>query len=277
MGKYALLCGYLPSLEYSGFSKQLHDQYNLFTVLLSALKKARLVTADNIHDVKYASRTDRGVGAISQIITLNTENPPILPEINSFLPELIHVLGYSAVPENFNPRSDAILRIYSYFFYQELDLVELKRIQEVLGLLLGVHDFRNFSKRDPSKTQNTIRNLQIAELLAYSNDIYQLRFGSKAFLWQQIRRMVQHVLDIANGNCTLDNTRDLLDSGVVQPKPNPAPPQYLILENILYENFKPSYHPKIMKKYESQLLNAYNEQNIKTELLNYLIRQIKDF
>ena len=71
------------------------------------------------------------MGAINQIITIKSNNPPIIPEINSFLPTKIRIFGASPVPDEFDPRFDAELRIYSYFIYQE---VNLTRIQETLDL-----------------------------------------------------------------------------------------------------------------------------------------------
>lgn len=273
MRKYALLSGYLPSFEYSGFSKQLYNQQNILTIIYFALKKARLLSDDNF-DIKYASRTDRGVGALYQILTIKSENPPIITEINSYLPKSIRIYGYSLVPENFDPRIDAALRIYSYFIYHELDL---SKTRETLDILTGRHDFASFSKLDPEKPQNTIRSLKFAEIISHQDNVHQIRFGAKSFLWQQVRRMVNHIIDVSNGNCTTEVTLKLLEGKNQHPKPSPASPEYLILEKIIYNNLQLIYNTKIITNFQKDIINLYQNYRIKSELTRYLIEQMKGY
>jgi hypothetical protein len=39
MKRYAICLGYLPTLDYSGFSNQLHDPKNILSLVFSAFKK----------------------------------------------------------------------------------------------------------------------------------------------------------------------------------------------------------------------------------------------
>jgi tRNA pseudouridine(38-40) synthase len=115
MKRYAICLGYLPTLDYSGFSNQIHDPQNIYTIVFSAFKRARLINLKLDQQIHYASRTDRGVGALNQVIALNAEKTPILSEINSYLPDSIRALSFTNVSSEFHPRRDAQLRTYSYF------------------------------------------------------------------------------------------------------------------------------------------------------------------
>ena len=72
MTRFALKLGYFPDLAYSGFSHQLKDPLNIFTIVRKAIIKARLLRNEEI--ILFASRTDRGVGAISQVVCFNSSS-----------------------------------------------------------------------------------------------------------------------------------------------------------------------------------------------------------
>ena len=65
-------------------------------------KNARLINNETNANVRLASRTDRGVGAIYQVVSLFTDHNPIIAEINSYLPNSIRGLGYTEVSKDFN-------------------------------------------------------------------------------------------------------------------------------------------------------------------------------
>ena len=251
--RFALCVGYLPTLHYSGFSDQTHDSTNIFTQVRTALKDARLSTPS----LQLASRTDRGVGAIHQVIALDASRPAILSEINAHLPKEIRVFGVARVPLSFDPRQDASLRTYSYFLTTKKDNALLK-FQTILQGFQGSHNFQNFAKKDSKRPHlNYLRTIEHAEIKSVTNFTYQLRLSSKSFLWQQVRRMVGFLLEVIN------DKRDETDIAVLfdpdsfphthsKRKPPPAPPEYLILEYIQYE-------PQIRFHYDQRSLREFQE------------------
>lgn len=267
----AICFGYLPSLEYSGFSKQLHDSNNIYTIIVRALKNARLMNDKIDPKLRFASRTDRGVGAINQVVSLISNHTPVISEINSYLPESIRVLGFTEVSTNFHPRKDALLRTYSYFLSinEKLDLDNMKR---TLHYLKGTHDFQNFAKRDPKKEKKTIKTIEKADIHVLNDFTYQIRISSKSFLWQQVRRIVGHLVEISTGKCNELYTRSLIENDSVSFKPSPVPPQYLILEKIDYENVKFVYDQKSITMFRSKLIEALNHARSNSGMFSFLVK-----
>ncbi|MHA1976429.1 MAG: tRNA pseudouridine synthase A [Candidatus Hodarchaeales archaeon] len=233
MSRYALILGYIPDINYSGFNHQLHDPTNMFTLVCKALIKARCAQVEE--NVTFASRTDRGVGALSQVIAFDSVRSPIITEINSFLPYMIRVLGQTRVPDNFNPRRDALLRTYSYFLVidDDYDLVQLK---ESFNVLRGTHNFQNFAKTDSKNPKNPTKTIIETSILHLDQNIVQLRITSRSFLWQQVRRIVGHLIEVATTELNVTDTLSMLNDHSTRKKPHSAPPEDLILEKIEYHD-----------------------------------------
>ncbi|UCG00490.1 MAG: hypothetical protein JSW11_12755 [Candidatus Heimdallarchaeota archaeon] len=248
MKRYAICLGYLPSRNYSGFSHQLHDPKNIFTVVFSAFKKARLIDPKLDQQIHYASRTDRGVGALSQVIALNTKQPPILSEINSYLPESIRVLSFTEVSSDFHPRRDAQLRTYSYFLTVD-GKFDHSLATKMLEMFVGRHNFHNFAKKDPTKEINTTKDIKLAKIIVVGDSTYQIRLASNSFLWQQIRRIIGHLIEVSTGLHDLEYTYQLLSPEPAKIKPAAAPPENLILEDIQYQEFKFDYDQKALQSF----------------------------
>lgn len=248
MKRYAICLGYLPTLDYSGFNNQLHDPRNIFTLVMTALKKARLIDPELDPQLRFASRTDRGVGAINQVIALNAKQKPILSEINSYLPDSIRALSLTDVSSDFHPRRDAKLRTYSYFLTIDEDF-NLSFAREILELFVGRHDFHNFAKRDTVKEINTIKDINKVNIFIVGELTYQIRLSSRSFLWQQIRRIVGHLIEVSSGHHDLEYTHQLLSPKPAEFKPAAAPPENLILENIQYPELKFYYDQKALRSF----------------------------
>jgi tRNA pseudouridine(38-40) synthase len=206
LSRFALCLGYLPILHYSGFSGDIHDSTNIFTFVQAALKNARLP-----YSTQFASRTDKGVGAIHQVIVLDSIRPPILSEINSYLPKEIQILGVAHVPPTFDPRRDTTQRTYSYFLTTS-NHSTFPRLQTILQGLQGHHNFRNFAKNDPKRPHlNYLRAIDCIEINSVASSVYQIRLSAKSFLWQQVRRIVGFLLEVLSGQRNETDLAILLD------------------------------------------------------------------
>jgi tRNA pseudouridine38/39 synthase len=64
------------------------------------------------------------------------------------LPKDIRILAYSLVSPSFDARFSCIYRQYKYFFCKEQMDIEL--MNRAAGRLIGLHDFRNYCKKDDS-------------------------------------------------------------------------------------------------------------------------------
>lgn len=226
--RYAVRLAYLGR-DYSGFQ----NQPNMKTVegtLLNALEKIGWI--DNPQDSKYnyAGRTDQGVNALSQTIAFNTQKKLILPALNTNLPKDMRCWAYSPVPEEFDPRRDALLRTYKYYAIHEGE--NFKVMKKATSLLKGTHNFKNLCT--PKPNERTVRTL-LESKIEKKGDLLIFTFTSKGFLWKMVRKTVTILREIGLGKKPLPYLKDLLDPNY-QPRGgiSPAEPEGLILLDVKY-------------------------------------------
>jgi tRNA pseudouridine38-40 synthase len=271
--QFALKIGYLPSHAYSGFSHQLHDQTNILTLVVRALEKARLIQSHE--KIPFASRTDRGVGALSQVVSFQSSINPILPEINSYLPLDIRVLAITSVPDNFDPRHDAILRTYSYQLVID-ETFDLIKAENVVNMFSGTHDFRNFAKVERNNEKNTVKTIESINLSKLNGNVVRIIISSRSFLWQQIRRMMGHIIDVATNNLSIKSTQLLLENPSRIQKPPSAPAESLILEDIMYENIQFDFDSKSVNSFRRYLIHEATRYKAQLALHKLMIDSISD-
>ncbi len=134
---------------------------------------------------RTAGRTDKGVSARRQIISVTPENPKkFIDAMNFHLPPDIWCLEYAEVPDDFYPRYAAGVRTYRYFFPYRLNI---EAMNEAAAAFVGVHDFSGFSKmeegRDPKRTVTSAR------VFAGENGLPVFEVSAKSFLWNMVRGM----------------------------------------------------------------------------------------
>ncbi|OCF75536.1 tRNA pseudouridine(38-40) synthase [Kwoniella mangroviensis CBS 8886] len=122
----ALLVGYCGT-GYHGMQIQTHGSETIEGDVFAALVKAGAISADNANDhrksdVQRAARTDAGVHAAGNCISLKMIVEPPLREgyntlaeyVNSILPAQIRMWGFVRTVKSFNARTAADSRIYEY-------------------------------------------------------------------------------------------------------------------------------------------------------------------
>nr|XP_012149760.1 PREDICTED: tRNA pseudouridine synthase A, mitochondrial isoform X1 [Megachile rotundata]XP_012149761.1 PREDICTED: tRNA pseudouridine synthase A, mitochondrial isoform X1 [Megachile rotundata]XP_012149762.1 PREDICTED: tRNA pseudouridine synthase A, mitochondrial isoform X1 [Megachile rotundata]XP_012149763.1 PREDICTED: tRNA pseudouridine synthase A, mitochondrial isoform X1 [Megachile rotundata] len=159
--------------------------------LLTALLEANYITKDQFEDIREirfqrAARTDKGVSAVRQIVSLKLPHNVNKEDINKHLPKDIRVFGVKRVTKGFNSKNQCDARTYRYVlptfalapehpdFLQLGDEEEvdedtrrkqlstingepynrfrlstkmLNDLNETLKLLEGTHNFHNFTSR----------------------------------------------------------------------------------------------------------------------------------
>ncbi len=259
--RWAFRIAYL-GLNFHGFQRQL-DVPTVEEHLLFALNRARIINIEKLQNHRYAcaARTDRGVSAIEQTIALDSSMNPNLNQINTYLPKSISVWAHTEVPDHFHPKSDCKLKSYSYFFYepQEIDIGLMKRSAE---LIEGTHNFRFFTRTDPKRNQEFNRTVKKIEIKR-NGPIICFHFSANGFLWQQCRRIVNHLIEIGKNIIAPNVTISLLNCAEGIPRPAPAPPEGLILLRAQYDGIKFNKGSKnLIKKsnYLNSLLEKYYTQ-----------------
>lgn len=224
----ALQVAYL-GWDWHGFTVQDNTGHTVEGAVFEALLKTRLIEARETSNYHRCGRTDKGVSALGQVISIDLRtnlkeglgvrqvaDPQLLLErknfeaeirfahiLNKVLPRDIRVIGWAPVQPDFSARFDCVKRTYTYFFPKgDLDL---DLIQNAAQKLIGSHDFRNLCKMDVGNgvTQfiRRIYSIQVQTLSSGSEfnppplkkgslQLCELKVIGSGFLWHQIRCIV---------------------------------------------------------------------------------------
>jgi len=205
--------------------------------IVKALREKKYIKNSEEAKLEFASRTDKFVSARGACFSFCTNKPPIPMEINTALPKEIGVWAYAEVPEDYLSRYNAEHRHYKYIVYtssvkgdQTTDY-DFDLMKQACAELQGDHDFINFSKREEDD-KKTIRTMDSVEI-SIEEDFIIFDFISRAFLRQQIRRMVRKILELGQGIINYDDFLELFNP-ILEISYQPADPNGLILWDIKY-------------------------------------------
>lgn len=183
---------------------------------LKALRDARILSDPSEAFFRSASRTDRGVSAIGNVIAFNTTTRPEAV-VGAFDNRARDVWGwaYAIVPENFHPRG-ARERWYRYHIFDPLPLA---RLREMGSAFEGAHDFRSFTS-DPVAGPLRINRIEVRR----DAGVTCLDFYAPSFRRRMVRRLVAAIAAYARGDVSLREIRDAFDGakrdfGTVPPEP----------------------------------------------------------
>ncbi|HEY3418606.1 MAG TPA: tRNA pseudouridine(38-40) synthase TruA [Armatimonadota bacterium] len=235
MRTFALTVAY-DGTGWAGFQRQtLHPsiQGTLETALTEVLQ----------HPVQLAAagRTDAGVHALAQVVSLKTDNPIPLARItgvlNRHLPESIRIRRAVERPADFHARFSATSRRYWYvlqatrgadpirgrFCWQVPGPLQADRMQEALFPLLGRRDFRAFCHGGiQAAGVTTERTLQRAAIRQWRQCLV-IDVQADAFLRQMVRLLVANLLLVGSGErpvtwlAELQQSRDRYLAGKAAP------------------------------------------------------------
>ena len=246
---YAMICEY-EGTKYNGFQSQSTNNTIQDKIEHSICK----ITNSSIN-IDYAGRTDSGVHAKHQVISVNLKwnHEPIKLQnaINNYLPNDIRVKNIKIAPKHFHPRKSAISRSYEYSILtsnnsdvftrntvlQFSDELNLYYINKCLNMLKGKHNFRNFCKKE-SIPENPIRILYETSMKQDKN-ILKLKFKGSSFLRHQVRFMVGIILKIGMKKIPFETLKMMLESKKSSNffiKYN-VPPRGLCLTLVEYDGF----------------------------------------
>lgn len=226
--------------HYFGMQKQNGmEEDTIQTEIEKALKN--MLNKDVV--VYSASRTDRGVHALGQVVHFDSFGiapKNYLSALNTFLPKDIRIKDAFTRSQLFNSRYDVIMKTYQYvidmgeYSVFEKDHVayykvnNIARIREELKCLIGSHDFTSFCK---GENDDTVRTIYDASLHLKGNRII-LTFTGDGFLHNMIRFVVGSLMEIdRTGVGSLEVIMDAKDRTLT---PHLAPASGLYLMSIKY-------------------------------------------
>ncbi len=227
---------------------------------------ARTLRLDAAPFIVGAGRTDAGVHALAQVISLDL-GAAVLSEDSTdwFLRSLNHqlrgrvVVARARVLDDFHARFDATWRQYRYLVATGPALaatsalawavaapLDLAAMNDASACLVGVHDFRAFCKRAPDKTPDEplLRHVYEATWtdepdrlgVAAAGGFVVFRIRANAFCHNQVRRLVGSLVAVGRGELEPEEIAARLQSGDARRLPAPAPAAGLALVGVGYDD-----------------------------------------
>jgi len=185
---------------------------------------------NNDIDLTFASRTDRGVHALGQVVNfkVDTKIPTqnIKKILNNKLPDDLRVKEIDDVDLNFSSRFDSKGKIYFFIVNNSFETpnpilsryslwfpykIDYNRLKENIALFIGKKDFSSFTTEEEREKGSTIREILDISFLNKNNLLFFIITG-KSFLRHQIRRMIGALLEIERRNLKSELLIDALNS-----------------------------------------------------------------
>jgi tRNA pseudouridine38-40 synthase len=232
------------TLEYDGTPFRGWAAQPGLPTLEAALREALAQTFSSAESLAVAGRTDTGVHALGQVVSLDVEGGPP-PEraaaaLNPLLPDEITVVSSKEAPEGFHARHSARSRSYRYRIFTRATAspFEVHRSwwlprpldEDVLATaaarLVGEHDFRAFT---PTQTQHQVfvRTVERAEWNRRGDHVeFEITAGS--YLRHMVRSLVGTMVEAPA------SIPALLDGGARSEAGTTAPPWGLYLVSVAY-------------------------------------------
>ena len=203
--------------------------------------------------IQGSGRTDAGVHALGQVFHFDAPNKysteSIINALNIRLDKQIAITCLIPTHEDFHSRFDVVRKEYvyristrrirpvfsrhiSWNFSQSLDV---EKMQMASKLFLNGVDFRIFTT-EAHKKVNTVRNIESIEVTK-ENGIIEISFCSKGFLYNLVRALTGTLVHVGKGRISIDDLREIMDSGERDMVPPLAPAKGLFLNWVEYREY----------------------------------------
>ena len=237
-------------LEYDGTDYHGYQIQNKEKTVQKEFEEAIFNVLGEFIHTQSSSRTDVGTHSLGQVVSFQTNGiltgNVLKRAINHNLSKNIKIAKIKEVSLEFDPRRDAISRIYKYTFYNRdvnspihdrfscwiPDKINLTEMKKAVHILKGKHEFKYFTP-NPSNYSNTVRNVFDTKLTV-SKSFITFQIEADSFLYHQIRKIVGVLLDIGKKKISINQLKkSLLDDNQIE-KCSLLPSKGLCLMKINY-------------------------------------------
>jgi tRNA pseudouridine38-40 synthase len=197
-------------------------------------------------DVAVAGRTDAGVHALGNVVSIDVEGGPpadhAADALNSVLPGDLAVATAEPAPVDFHARHSARSRSYRYRIWRRRAPspfeqtrawwyprpLDEERLGDAADLLVGEHDFRAFT---PTETQHDVfRRTVLRAQWHRRGDALEFEITAVSFLRHMVRTLVGTMVELPP-----DRIAPLLDGRPRSEAGATAPPAGLYLTSVSYD------------------------------------------
>jgi len=200
-------------------------------------------------EIFCGSRTEVGVHAYGQVISFKsmTTAPPleIKRYLNRYLPMDIAVLEAQEMPERFHASLNAQSRTYTYrvavgdvpsvfdrkYTWYCFGRPNAALMKEAAALMLGRHDFKNFST--VKKNKSTVKEMLSLDIYADAKEI-QITMCANDFLHNMARMIVSTLVDIGLERRPVSDVEKIFDPSGKMTGSAPAEASGMFLDEITY-------------------------------------------
>lgn len=211
--------------------------------------------------IRGASRTDAGVHAEMQAAAFDSERL-IAPDgwrkgLNKYLPEDISVRRADVVAEGYDPRYDAVNKLYRYVIEvgparnplrrhrawhvhpgllaaghrmaeTAVDAFDVEVMAEAAQAFVGTHDFRAFRAASDPRERTTRTLSQVEVIPAWANDprLLAIEVRGTAFLKNMVRIIAGTLVEVGRNRMTPETIAGLLVPGRERHDAGPTAPAH---------------------------------------------------
>jgi len=221
-----------------------------------------------------AGRTDQGVHAAGQVVSLADYRPDlrdetVLKAINSHLPDDLAVTEVARRPLGFHARYDARWREYRYRIWtgvrqplvadnvwQRSGLLDLNAMNAAAIQLMGTHDVASFAgggegvpgAERQTKARGTVRSIVLCRVVTVppwwgasrgQGTLLELRIAADGFLPRMVRTITGTLIEIGRGARPVNWIDELLSAKDRRLGPKTAPAYGLTLWRVGYDDDEP--------------------------------------
>ncbi|WP_156299735.1 tRNA pseudouridine(38-40) synthase TruA [Streptobacillus canis] len=192
-----------------------------------------------------SGRTDKYVHAKMQIsnfiLTKDINLDIVKKKIEKYSDYSIKILSIEKVNIEYNSRYDSTERTYEYILSNQKNItpferkyiaginydIDIDKINDILKLFIGTHNFSSFSKKDNKAEKNPIREIYECYAIKKNNNIH-IYIKGNSFLKTMVRIIVGTTLAIYEGKIEKEYIQNRFDF------PNPDAKKYIAPGNGLY-------------------------------------------